>query len=276
MTKLIELIHVGVSSFYNFYLFNVLAVLGLCCCVGFSLAAARGGYSSLQCEGFSLWWLLLLRSLGSRLCGFWEFWHVGSSVVFPRLWSTGWTDVVHGLSCSTACGIFQNQGLKQCLLHCKVNSLPLSHPVSSMWVLLHSGISIFKPCGMWAPTIPSKEVGGCLMTKRFLRSRTDGSVGSFGVGVGSRPAMQMLLTPRGPAVWVGPLICSLPSPRTPASPSLSGSTDTHFLFSPSFNLFPPWVQLGPDISLNPKCPRLSIAPAPRFWWRLFLSTLDTF
>lgn len=50
MTKLIELIHVGVSSFYNFYLFNVLAVLGLCCCVGFSLAAARGGYSSLQCE----------------------------------------------------------------------------------------------------------------------------------------------------------------------------------------------------------------------------------
>ena len=89
MTKLIELIHVGVSSFYNFYLFNVLPVLGLCCCVGFSSAAARGVYSSLQCEGFSLWWLLLLERLGSRLCEFYEFWHVGSSVVFPRLWSTG-------------------------------------------------------------------------------------------------------------------------------------------------------------------------------------------
>ena len=70
MTKLIELIHVGASSFYNVYLFNVLAVLGLCCCVGFSLVAARVGYSLLQCEGFSIWWLLSLRSLVSRLCEF--------------------------------------------------------------------------------------------------------------------------------------------------------------------------------------------------------------
>ena len=29
---------------------------------GLSLVAASGGYSSLQCMGFSLWWLLLLRS----------------------------------------------------------------------------------------------------------------------------------------------------------------------------------------------------------------------
>ena len=172
--------------------------------------------------------------------------------------------MVHGLSCSTARGIFQNQGLKQCLLHCKANSLPLSHPVSSVWVLLHSGISIFKPCGMWAPTIPSKEVEGCLVTKRFLRSRTDGSLGSFGVGVGSMPAMQMPLTPRGPAVWVGPLTWSLPSPRTSASPSLSGSTDTQFSFSPSFNPFPPWGQLGPDISLNPILSSPFYTPAPRF------------
>ena len=31
-----------------------------------SLVAASGGYSSLRCMGFSLWWLLLLRSTGSR------------------------------------------------------------------------------------------------------------------------------------------------------------------------------------------------------------------
>ena len=35
-----------------------------------SLVAASRGYSSLWCAGFSLWWLLLLRSTGSRCTGF--------------------------------------------------------------------------------------------------------------------------------------------------------------------------------------------------------------
>ena len=35
-----------------------------------SVLAASGGYSSLQCAGFSLRWLLLLRSTGSRSAGF--------------------------------------------------------------------------------------------------------------------------------------------------------------------------------------------------------------
>ena len=35
-----------------------------------SLVAASGGYSSLRYAGFSLQWLLLLRSTGSRLTGF--------------------------------------------------------------------------------------------------------------------------------------------------------------------------------------------------------------
>ena len=37
---------------------------------GLSLVAATRGYSSLRCAGFSLWWLLLLRSMGSRCAGF--------------------------------------------------------------------------------------------------------------------------------------------------------------------------------------------------------------
>ena len=37
---------------------------------GLSLVAASGGYSSFQCMGFSLQWLLLLRSTGSRHTGF--------------------------------------------------------------------------------------------------------------------------------------------------------------------------------------------------------------
>ena len=37
---------------------------------GLSLVVASGGYSSLQCAGFSLRWLLLLRSMSSRHAGF--------------------------------------------------------------------------------------------------------------------------------------------------------------------------------------------------------------
>ena len=37
---------------------------------GLSLVAASGGYPSLQCTGFSLRWLLLLQSTGSRPAGF--------------------------------------------------------------------------------------------------------------------------------------------------------------------------------------------------------------
>ena len=50
-----------------------------------SLVAASGGYSSLQCTGFSLRWLLLLQSMGSRhvgfsSCGMWaqQLWLTGS------------------------------------------------------------------------------------------------------------------------------------------------------------------------------------------------------
>ena len=53
---------------YLFILF--LAALGLRCCLELSLVAASGGYSSLRHTGFSLPWLLLLRSMGSRHAGF--------------------------------------------------------------------------------------------------------------------------------------------------------------------------------------------------------------
>ena len=58
--------------------------------LGLSLVAASRGYYSLWWAGFSLQWLLLLQSTGSRRAG---------SVV-----------VTHGLSCSVACGIFPEQG----------------------------------------------------------------------------------------------------------------------------------------------------------------------
>ena len=53
----------------NLFIYLFLAVLGLCCCAWLSLVAASRGYSSLWCAGFSSWWLLLLRSTGSRHAG---------------------------------------------------------------------------------------------------------------------------------------------------------------------------------------------------------------
>ena len=69
---------------------------------GFSLVAASESYSLLQCVGFSLWWLLLLWSMGSRCAG---------SVV-----------VAHGPSCSGACGILPDQGSNPCPLHWQADS----------------------------------------------------------------------------------------------------------------------------------------------------------
>ena len=76
------------------------------------------GYSSLQCVGFSLLWLLLWQSTGSR--------HTGSVVV------------VHGLSCSATCGIFPDQGSNPCPLHWQADSYPLCHQGSLTFLTLLS------------------------------------------------------------------------------------------------------------------------------------------
>ena len=78
-----------------FFFFFFLAVLGLCCCRGFSLVVASRSYSLLVVCRL----LIVLASL----------------VVACRL------------SCSTACGIFPDQGSNPCLLHWQAEALPLSH-----------------------------------------------------------------------------------------------------------------------------------------------------
>ena len=81
-----------------------MAVLGFRCCTQpFSSCVSRD-FSPMWCTGFSLQWLLLLQSPGSR--------HVGSAVV-------------HGLSGSMACGIFLDQGSNPRPLHWQVDSYPL-------------------------------------------------------------------------------------------------------------------------------------------------------
>ena len=59
--------------FFCFVLFFVLfflAVLGLLCCAWAFSSCGERGYSSLRCAGFSLRWLLLLWSMGSRRRGY--------------------------------------------------------------------------------------------------------------------------------------------------------------------------------------------------------------
>ena len=53
--------------FFNVFIFGCVGSLLL---RGLSLVAASGGNSSLRCAGFSLQWLLLLWSMGSRPVGF--------------------------------------------------------------------------------------------------------------------------------------------------------------------------------------------------------------
>ena len=109
--------------FYYFYLFIYLWLCWVFVSVrGLSLVAASGGHSSLRCAGLSPSRPLLWRSTGSRCAG---------SVV-----------VAHGPSCSTACGIFPDQGSNPCPLHWQADSQPLHHqgsPISS----LHVGNMLF-------------------------------------------------------------------------------------------------------------------------------------
>ena len=79
---------------------------------GLSLVVASGGHFSLRCAGFSLSRPLLLQSTASR--------HEGSVVV------------AHDPSCSTACGIFPDQGSNPCPLHWQADSQPLCHQGSPL------------------------------------------------------------------------------------------------------------------------------------------------
>ena len=128
-----------------------------------SLVEASGGCSLLWCTGFLLWWLLFLRSRGSRCTGFsscgaraQQLWcmgsrHVDSVVVARGLQSTGSVVVVHGL---------QARGLSSC------GSQALEHRLGSrgaraqllrgMWDLPRTGIEPGPPAlaGGFLTTVP--------------------------------------------------------------------------------------------------------------------------
>ena len=127
------------------YFFNYLFIYFWLCWVfvsarGLSLVAASGGHSSSRCAGLSLSQPLSLRSTSSRRAG---------SVI-----------VVHGPSCSAACGIFPDQGSNPCPLHWQADSQPLCHHGSPRFFFSSASLSAafipwFYMRTRWLPTVPA-------------------------------------------------------------------------------------------------------------------------
>ena len=100
-----------ISFFFLILIFIYLFILFVCyfwlrwvfvAAPGLSLFVASGGYFSLRCTGFSLWWPLLLRSTGSRRtglssCDMWaqQLWLAGSRAQAQQLWHTGLVALWH-------------------------------------------------------------------------------------------------------------------------------------------------------------------------------------
>ena len=83
------------SFFFNLFIYLWLHWQVFVAARGLSLVAASGGYSSLWCAGFSLRWLLLLQSTGSRCVGFSS---CGSEALEHRLSSCGaWAQLFCGM-----------------------------------------------------------------------------------------------------------------------------------------------------------------------------------
>ena len=100
----------------NSFIYLVLAVLGLCCCAGFSPVTAHGVLTVVvslvvehRLQGV---WASVVAAGARGGCGRCARWlrQVLSVVAAPGLQSTGSIVVAHGLSRSVACGIFPDQG----------------------------------------------------------------------------------------------------------------------------------------------------------------------
>ena len=111
------------TNFKNVFIFG---------CAG-SLLLHRSFFSSWGERGLLSTWGALLNEVAplaehsSRVHGLQQLRRMGSVFAARRLYSTGSIVVAHRLSCSTAYGIFSDQGSNQCLLHWREISLPLSH-----------------------------------------------------------------------------------------------------------------------------------------------------
>ena len=102
-----------------FYLF-IFGCAGSCCCTQ--------AFSSCGERGCSLVAVRASHRGGSSCCGAQALGSQASAVAAHWLWAMGASvAVAHGLSCSTARGIFLDQGSNPCPLHWQADSYPLRH-----------------------------------------------------------------------------------------------------------------------------------------------------
>ena len=83
---------------YSFFFFFNIFFFWLCWVTitvrGLSLVVANGGYCSLQCAGFSLWWPLVAEH-GLQACRLQQLWLAGSRAQAQQLWHTGFVAPRH-------------------------------------------------------------------------------------------------------------------------------------------------------------------------------------
>ena len=143
-------------SFFYIYTFIYLFIFWLCwffiAVRGLSLVAASGGYSSLQCAGFSLWWLLLLRSTGSRRVGF-----SSCGTQAQQLRHTGLVAPRHVGSSRTRARTHVPCIGRRILNHCAIREVPKVALLSSNSVnpLLCPLVETFSP---WRLSSPNQQV----------------------------------------------------------------------------------------------------------------------
>ena len=107
-------------------------------------AAVQGFFLWLQCMGFVLQWLPLLRSTGSRVLTFcsYDAWTQQLRLLGCRAADS--VVVAHRLSCSTTCGTFPGKGSNRCLLHSEAHSSSwaTSDALNCPWLLPKTGVCV--------------------------------------------------------------------------------------------------------------------------------------
>ena len=136
---------------------------------GLSLVAASGGYSSLWCMGFSLRWLLLLWSTGSRCmgfssCGLWALECRLSScgaraLLLPGMWDPP-RPGLEPVSPAVAGGFLTSAppGKTRNIISCLVQAMPhspASYIQGCVW-FVHSWIATAE-CTSWGPAGRKKQ-----------------------------------------------------------------------------------------------------------------------
>ena len=103
--------------------------MGLHCCLSFAHAAVSGTYSLVVVGGLLI---AVTPLVGHGLQGEWA-----SAGAALRLQSSGSVALERRLSCYAACGILLDQGSNPCLLHGRVDSLPLNNQRSPFLIIFN-------------------------------------------------------------------------------------------------------------------------------------------